>query len=671
MSQTTPRSCVIVLGMHRSGTSALSKTICDMGFSLPSESMPAHCVDNPNGYYEPKKLVQTHNQFLISLGLKWNAIDPLPEDAFSSKRAQATKKVLFDLLENAFKRHSQLVVKDPRLCRLLPLLLAVLEELNCQVAIVFIVRKVSAVFQSLAKRQQTPEIASAAINNPDHVDLLWLRHNVEAEYHSRTLPRFCFSYEDWLENSSDKNNQILGFLRDVLPGADICEPLESLQKPRHLPASEIVISDTQRVIHSVYNAIAGRPFLSDPNVWFDNLYALSCNAIPEQSEALENHPVLETKIAAYLKHLSASSATDLALWAGDNLDSISSPIVFISQTPTTRSHIYRVKNPVDALIKSGRIAFWSTPEVVANNIHVIKRAARVIIHRSEWSEALASIAAMCVSNQIPLSYDIDDLVIDPQMIKSGHIDFINRKSDVVIERWLNKTANYYRALALCDDVICSTAELARHIEKMGHHCCVLSNGFSEETRLVSEHWRLNEPVRLDDFKRIGYASGTPTHDADFAIIVKPLAAWLNANPDWKFTAIGHLQLSALGELVDKNQLETRPLVQHVNLAYELARLDINLIPLQDNPFCSAKSPLKWYEAALCGTPSIISVNPTYSAILGASGTCLGLLAGSDSEWIKHMDTLAESAHTRQKMADSARLYSENNLHIESLCAGYL
>ena len=206
---------------------------------------------------------------------------------------------------------------------------------------------------------------------------------------------------------------------------------------------------------------------------------------------------------------------------------------------------------------------------------------------------------------------------------------------------------------------------------MGHYCQVIANGFSEENRLLSEHWRQHRPLLNDGLKRVGYASGTPTHDADFALIIEPLAKFLHSNPDWVFTLIGHLSIESLQSLIPEQQIEIRTLVQPINLAYELARLDINLIPLQDNLFCNAKSPLKWYEAALCGVPSIASKNPTYQLYLESQTVNSGLIASTADDWLHHLNELAASDAIRKAMADSARLFCEKNLHCRDLCYGYI
>jgi hypothetical protein len=57
-------NCIVVLGMHRSGTSALTQYLVEAGFGLPGPSLPPHLKDNPGGYWEPRDLMLTNNRII-------------------------------------------------------------------------------------------------------------------------------------------------------------------------------------------------------------------------------------------------------------------------------------------------------------------------------------------------------------------------------------------------------------------------------------------------------------------------------------------------------------------------------------------------------------------------------------------------------------------------------
>jgi hypothetical protein len=67
----TVRAVILVLGMHRSGTSALTGTLAKLGASLPKDLMPAN-ESNPRGYWESLGLVKLHDELLASAGSSWD-----------------------------------------------------------------------------------------------------------------------------------------------------------------------------------------------------------------------------------------------------------------------------------------------------------------------------------------------------------------------------------------------------------------------------------------------------------------------------------------------------------------------------------------------------------------------------------------------------------------------
>jgi len=67
----TTTDAIIVLGMHRSGTSAVAGTLTKLGGRSPKNLMPA-TKGNARGYFESVPLMQFHEQLLQSAGSAWN-----------------------------------------------------------------------------------------------------------------------------------------------------------------------------------------------------------------------------------------------------------------------------------------------------------------------------------------------------------------------------------------------------------------------------------------------------------------------------------------------------------------------------------------------------------------------------------------------------------------------
>ena len=71
------RIAILVLGMHRSGTSALARLIGHLGAGLPADAIEAH-ADNARGYWESAAIVKAGDQLLRVARSSW--FDPRPLD---------------------------------------------------------------------------------------------------------------------------------------------------------------------------------------------------------------------------------------------------------------------------------------------------------------------------------------------------------------------------------------------------------------------------------------------------------------------------------------------------------------------------------------------------------------------------------------------------------------
>ncbi|WP_133240046.1 sulfotransferase family protein [Limnohabitans planktonicus] len=184
-------SLIVVLGMHRSGTSALTGVFNRLGFAAGKKLMPADAF-NPSGYFEDELINARLELLLNQLERSWNDPRLLPNDWHDSVVAQAAEKDLQDLLHEEFDPLQPIVFKDPRACRLLPLLQDVWQSTDCVPRYVFALRSPHAVVRSLSQRDWISGQRAA---------LLYLAYMLEAEQHTRGLPRAFVHYDallsDW------------------------------------------------------------------------------------------------------------------------------------------------------------------------------------------------------------------------------------------------------------------------------------------------------------------------------------------------------------------------------------------------------------------------------------------------------------------------------------------
>jgi len=122
-----PRTALIVLGMHRSGTSALAGVLAKMGADLPQDLMPANEF-NPDGYFESLLAYKLNDALLGSAGSSWDDWHAVNADWYGSPRKQEYILRAQEMLAQEFGASSFFVLKDPRICRLVPFWNEVMEE---------------------------------------------------------------------------------------------------------------------------------------------------------------------------------------------------------------------------------------------------------------------------------------------------------------------------------------------------------------------------------------------------------------------------------------------------------------------------------------------------------------------------------------------------------------
>ena len=184
------RTAVLVLGMHRSGTSALTRLVNFLGAALPRHLIPAD-KSNPRGHWESKPLVDLHDELLAALDSSWDDWRaPGPRWKESDAAAQFAGRIRLTIDEE-YGNAPMFVMKDPRLCRTLPYWMSILEKSGIRSAPLIIVRNPLEVAESLRERDGI---------SFEHAMLLWLRHNLDAEHETRHLQRNIVTFDALLED---------------------------------------------------------------------------------------------------------------------------------------------------------------------------------------------------------------------------------------------------------------------------------------------------------------------------------------------------------------------------------------------------------------------------------------------------------------------------------------
>jgi len=202
--------------MHRTGTSAVARTVNLLGADIASDLIEPG-TDNIRGYWESKRIVQIHEQLLEDLGSSSGDPLPLPDDWTDTSFARLARERLAALIETEFRNSSLFVVKDPRLSKLLPLWVELLAEIGVDLVVVMPFRNPLEVAASLEKRDHMPRASSL---------LLYFSSYLKSELASRDCPRCFVNYAHVLGDWRVLESRLRSILGPRLPMLDDRRSLE-------------------------------------------------------------------------------------------------------------------------------------------------------------------------------------------------------------------------------------------------------------------------------------------------------------------------------------------------------------------------------------------------------------------------------------------------------------
>jgi glycosyltransferase involved in cell wall biosynthesis len=350
---------------------------------------------------------------------------------------------------------------------------------------------------------------------------------------------------------------------------------------------------------------------------------------------------------------------------------LSPEIVFVSGYPGSPSEAYRVFNPLSVLQN-----FYRTFAIVAGELEahgaLLKRAKIIVLFRVAWSPQLGQIVKEAQASGCLVVFDVDDYVFEPAIAVPKIIDGIRvlRKEEILA--YHDGVKAYRKSLQSADCCILTNGFLADRAKELARSVYILPNMISPamlqhyDQALIERRQRRRLP---DEPLRIGYASGTLTHQRDFDVVRPVLTELLKQRDDCMLTLVGHIDIGEYPDLAAlSDRIELRPPVPHDDLPKELARFDINIAPLEiGNPFCEAKSELKFFNAALVEVPTVASATaPFRDAIRDGES---GFLASSEAEWRNALTKLLDDRRLRVRVGlrargEALRLFGPSRLRTE-------
>jgi glycosyltransferase involved in cell wall biosynthesis/SAM-dependent methyltransferase len=335
-------------------------------------------------------------------------------------------------------------------------------------------------------------------------------------------------------------------------------------------------------------------------------------------------------------------------------------LLYISGEPDTPGNLYRVVRYVEAAAAAGAQASWIRVDEVPDYSQEIADTDILVIWRAPWDDRVAHAVAAARAAGARVVFDVDDLMVDPDLARLDVIDGIRTQG--LTEQGVRDHYGRIRTTMLAADYCTApTEELAANIRRFVRPALVLPNAFDRATYKVSRRCvRRRRAEKSDGLLRIGYAGGSRTHQRDFAIVAEAVARVLRDRPHCRLVLFrstdGKVAILDIGEFPSfqgiEDRIEWHNFVPLPQLPEIMAHFDVNLAPMEvSNLFCEAKSELKFFEAALVDVPTVASPTGPYRRAIRDGVT--GFLADHTEEWYSILLRLVDDPTLRHRVARAA------------------
>ena len=208
-------------------------------------------------------------------------------------------------------------------------------------------------------------------------------------------------------------------------------------------------------------------------------------------------------------------------------------VLYLSGPLNTPSHRYRVTHYVEALTANGIEAEWVAAGEYDKTINRLRAVSLLVIFRIEFNSEIGRLIDAARRWRVPVVFDVDDYVFEPQIATPEIIDGIRGWSSRDIEGyrsgapWLSGDAAVLSICHLLDAVV-----LLERGEQLGRRAFLLRNGLNGHALRLSRQFERERGDKPDEgVVRLGYAGGTRTHQKDFAQCAAAVAAVLRENPN--------------------------------------------------------------------------------------------------------------------------------------------
>lgn len=289
------------------------------------------------------------------------------------------------------------------------------------------------------------------------------------------------------------------------------------------------------------------------------------------------------------------------------------------------------------------------------DINQVRNYRVFVIFRCPYTEEMGKFVKLAKKLNKTVIYDIDDLVIDTKYTDT--IKYLDTMSKEAREGYDQGVRDMQKLMCMCDAVVTTTEGLAKELENYVPEVYINRNTASEKMLELSEkayRQKKAEKIRREnDVVKMGYFSGSITHNDDFILIKPAIEKIMKKYSQVELHIVGILDIPE--EFKEfKERVIAHPFMEWKDLPLLIAEMDINLAPIEESVFNEAKSENKWVEAALVRVPTIASNVGAFRKMIENGKT--GVLCESEVEWYTELEKMVLDSKWRIKLGENAYRY---------------
>ena len=295
-------------------------------------------------------------------------------------------------------------------------------------------------------------------------------------------------------------------------------------------------------------------------------------------------------------------------------------VIYLYEQADTSTFRYRAYNMCQALRGS---TDWYGEYFFSNELvqleQILDKVDVIVVVRFRWSFQLDLFLRKARRLNKPVVLDVDDMIYSTEYLELvTNTLAVEFKTEEDYTYWFSYIGRIQKTASLCTSAITTNQFIAEKIkDDLNLPCYIIPNFYNREQEKVSNIYFQQKQCQKSRGKFvIGYFSGTPSHINDFLTVASELEMLLKEYEDIILRIVGFMELpDYMRKLEEQGKVERLPLQNFIDLQAEIAKVDVNIVPLVENDFTNCKSELKYFEAGIVGTPTCAAPTFVYKDII--------------------------------------------------------